>query len=60
MTRWYGHAGTIITDAEWEALRQVAKEAAKKYPLEDLIRDVRNKVERAYLMRFVKSDDAAE
>lgn len=60
VTRWYVHAGRMITDNEWEALRKVAREAEKKYPLEEMIREVGQKVERAYMFRVVKEKPTFE
>jgi hypothetical protein len=54
VTRWYAHAGKIVTDNEWEALRRLATEATRKYPLEDAILQVQSKIERAYMFRIVK------
>lgn len=53
--RWYVHAGSAISDKEWEALRGVAKRAAATYPRDDMARDNRDKIERAYMMRVVKN-----
>ena len=55
--RWYVHAGTIVSDKEWESLRALAKLATKKYPRDDMACNNRDKIERAYLMRVVKSDN---
>jgi hypothetical protein len=55
VTRWYVHAGKVISDSEWEALRKVAAEAVRKYELEEMIRESCQKVERAYLFRIVQN-----
>jgi hypothetical protein len=51
--RWYAKKGTAVSDAEWEALRAVGREAKGKYRLDDGIRDVVKEVETAYLKRVV-------
>ena len=55
VTRWYIHARELVSDQEWDELKKVAQLAAKKYPMNELVREARDKVERAYLLRFVKN-----
>ena len=60
VTRWYIHAREFITDTEWDDLKKLAQIAAKKYPMNDLVREARDKVERAYLLRLVKDADLGQ
>lgn len=49
--RWYQRAGTIITQRQWERLRDLGREAERKYPRDDMIRAAVKEVERQYMMR---------
>jgi hypothetical protein len=60
VTRWYVHAGKLISDNEWEAIRKVGKEAERKFPLEEMLREAIQKVERAYLFRIVREKPTFE
>lgn len=57
VTRWYVAAGELVSNDEWDDLKKAAQLAAKKYPMEDMVLEGRNKVERAYLMRVVTDRD---
>ncbi|MGC3972223.1 MAG: hypothetical protein QM775_34240 [Pirellulales bacterium] len=51
VTRWYQRAGTLITQAEWEGLRAIGKEARNKYSRDDMIRDAIKETERQYMLK---------
>jgi tetratricopeptide (TPR) repeat protein len=52
--RWYVHAGALVSNQEWESLRKIAQLATKKFARDEMARENRDKIERAYLMRLVK------
>jgi hypothetical protein len=51
--RWYVHAGDLISDKEWEAFAQIARQAARMFALDDAMLEKRDQVQRAYMMRAV-------
>jgi hypothetical protein len=53
VSRWYESAASLIAETDWASLRRIAVEAVKKYPRDDMIRDVDRLVERRYLLRAV-------
>jgi hypothetical protein len=54
VARWYQKAGELISQAEWEALRQIAADAKRKYPEDEVIQKASEEVTRLYMMRAVK------
>ena len=52
--RWYQKAGNLIPPKNWEALRAIGREAAQKYPKDEVVKEAVSEVETAYLMRAVK------
>jgi hypothetical protein len=56
--RWYIHAGDLISQREWEALRRTASEAKAKHWREDIMAESAAKVEKAYLLRAVSKAPA--
>ncbi|MBW3599971.1 MAG: ATP-binding protein [Planctomycetes bacterium] len=49
--RWYRRADNLISQKQWEGLRQIGTEAIKKFPRDDMVKDATNEVERQYLLR---------
>lgn len=60
VTRWYVHAGRLVTEVQWRALQQRAKEAERRYPLEDTIREGRKRVDDGYLLRLLPESQSPE
>lgn len=57
VTKWYVHAGELITPAEWEELRAVARQARSDYARDDMVVEAAQEVEKQYMMRAVKEKD---
>lgn len=51
VVRWYQRAGSLISQKEWEHLRNLGKEAIRKYPRDDMVTAAVNEVERQYMLR---------
>jgi hypothetical protein len=58
--RWYVHADDLVSQNEWEALRQKAREAKAKHWREGIMAESAEKVEKAYLLRAVSSLPSAD
>lgn len=56
VSRWYMHAGNLIPQEDWEALRKVGTEARAKHRMDDGIRAAADEVEFSYLRRLIKAE----
>ena len=60
VTRWYLHATGLISNAQWDDLKRLGQQAAKKYPLDDVVLESRDRVEHAYLLRLIPNSVPAD